>query len=162
MSHEAFALWEKEFGATSTSPGDLIAVTDTLTLAKELQVGIAQLPPDERKPAGLEALRLINDMQPDVQHKQYGMHAIRSFLYLDHLPPDESGMIPAVSFGEMRLGGQIGYYTFASSARESTINLQVFEPEQYQVTHPKDVFRQRLPVPLSVPVLGIESLIRLK
>jgi hypothetical protein len=151
--------WEQQLDEPSQ---EILRVQDTLTCAQEFQVNIAQLPRDMKLDAGIEALRIIASMQPDVRHQKFAIRAIRSYAYFEHLRKSEDDEMPMLSFDSMLVGGQVGYYTYAHFDNEETLSLQLFEPRQFSVARKQDeILAKRFPVPLSIPVLCIESLIRL-
>ncbi|MDQ5982653.1 MAG: hypothetical protein QG549_650 [Patescibacteria group bacterium] len=149
--YDPFEMWEQE---QSANDDPLVAIQHSLTLAQELQYHLANQPLDLRKDLGIEALKLLMQNHDDIRHHQYAVHVQHAYLRVK--PKEKPGFEHMRRYGEMRLVGQIGYYTLQEfNEVEYILSLQLFEPKQLTVANERDKFTTRLPQPLTLPVAGI-------
>lgn len=98
--------------------------------------------------------------------KKYDVHGVthvmsisRAFAFFEGLDDrGEPHISTTLSYGPMRVIGTTGCYTYSINPELPSIMLQVFKPQQVKVQDHVDAMHERLPVPLSVPVLCVDTI----
>lgn len=154
MSERAdFSHWEEELRAEG-----VMSVERSLQFAQQLQIHISGLEGDRQLSAWFEALQLLYNVSVDARGSTHIVHTVKAFAYFDHMR-SEDGQVPTLEYGEMYVAGSVGSYSYAEFENFSSLMLRLYNPQQQRVASPEDEIHGRLPVPLSIPVMCVESLI---
>jgi hypothetical protein len=148
-----FDQWEQE-ARGDADVRDITLLRSSLHLAQELQLGMLQLDVRDRAQLGVEALQLLTEQQQDVFGKKFYLHVMGAIAIFQ--PPRFHAH--ALQYGEMIVSGAVGPYGLSVQGDRHTLTMQVYEPKQQKVWDRTDVMNGRLPVPLTVPVVAVESI----
>ncbi|TAH31704.1 hypothetical protein EYC58_03445 [Candidatus Saccharibacteria bacterium] len=146
-----FAAW-----ATEIVPREFLVTRSSIETAQVLQRDIFVRSWEDQFTTGINALRVLSEVHDDVTGRRLFLSVMSAMAIFEA----EVGPGTAFRYGAMRLRGTAGHYTLSTHDDQCTLMLQIFEPTQISVENDKDRIRvPRLPVPLSVPVMSIESFI---
>lgn len=147
-----------DFSAWSTemSPKGVLIPGSSIETAQLLQRHIFVRPWEEQFDTGISALRVLAEAPRDVTGQRFFMRVMSAMAIFEA----EEGPGTALRYGEMQLHATAGHYTMSTHGGQCTLMLQLFEPRQISVVNERDRIQvARLPVPLSVPVMSIETVL---